>query len=495
MPRCLAAASIAAIALFAAAPDTRAASFDCSRAATRVETAICEDRALSALDNQMAQNYRALLNRTSGATESRIRSEQKTWLRQRNACGEDARCLNREYRARIQSIASWSGASASRETAAVKPAEEKPRTIVGGIFNRTARTAEPATAEPAEEKPGLLKRMITRVTPDFIRKDEEPEKTAPARRQQAQQEQPAPQQPLTIIGQRTVAKTAVRESEPVIATAEPAPRQKSVLRITSERQLAPPEPARQKSIPRQDLQPQVAAAEPARQKFVLRPATEQQADAPEPAPQLAARREPVSQGKWQDLDTGSGLTTRAPVLRTARTEPAREVDAPRRETARTKPEPVKEQARVETPALTYAPEDENEPPGQRILRQEPRVQMIKPLIVRDRPPAAEQSEPAIVDDESAALIDDAATAAIAPEVEPPAPQSIPELAALPDETPALPDETEATSSIPSPVKQALKSRFDTAYGSPNRIDLLSPLRQTRRFDPSRFDIFDEPTGG
>jgi uncharacterized protein len=494
MPRCLAAASIAAFALFAAATDVRAASFDCGRAATGVEVAICEDRTLSALDDQMAQNYRALLNRTSGATESRIRAEQKTWLRQRNACGGDASCLNREYRARIQNIASWSsGASAPRETAAAKPGEEKPRTIVGRILNRNASTPEPAKAEPAQEKPGLLARMIDRMSPDFARKDEEPEKPMPAR-QQAQQEQPAPQQPLTIIGQRTDAKTAVRESEPVIATAEPAPRQKSVLRITSERQLAPPEPARQKSIPRQDLQPQVAAAEPARQKFVLRPAAEQpQIAASEPALQVAARQESKPRRKWQDLDAGGSFAAPEPALRTTRTQPVGEIETPRVQTTRVKPEPVEASAASEIPALTYAPEEE--PAGPRILRQEPRVQMIKPLIVRARPPATEQSEPAVVEEEPSAPADDSVTAVVAPEVAPPAPEDIPELAALPNETPMLPEDNE-TSPVPVPVRQALKSRFDTAYGNPNRIDLLAPLRQTRRgFDPSRFDIFDEPAGG
>jgi hypothetical protein len=120
--------------------------------------------------------------------------------------------------------------------------------------------------------------------------------------------------------------------------------------------------------------------------------------------------------------------------------------------------------------------------------------MIKPLIVRDRPPALEPTAPPIADEEPAAPVDDTAAPTAAPEVEPVVPQDIPQLAALPDETPTLP-QPEERSPIPSAVREALKSRFDVAYGSPNRIDLLAPVRQTRRFDPSRFDIFDDPPGG
>jgi hypothetical protein len=177
-----------------------------------------------------------------------------------------------------------------------------------------------------------------------------------------------------------------------------------------------------------------------------------------------------------------------------------------------KPEPIEETAdRPLTSAMTYAPENEDEAPAQRILRQEPRVQMIKPLIVRDRAAAEaaapvldeEAPAPVAIDEEAPAPLVETETAALAPDPEPvaenldaPIPEdNIPELAALPNETPALPLDQEAASSVPAPVREALKSRFDTAYGSPNRIDLLAPVRQTRHFDPSRFDIFNDPSGG
>jgi uncharacterized protein len=474
MPRCLAAASLSALLVLSIASHADAASFDCSRAVKGVETAICEDRALSALDDQMAQSYRALLNRTSGATESRIKADQKNWLRQRNVCGGDSRCLEREYRARIQSIAASPGAApAPRETTATQENEDQPR----GVFGRTT---EPVKAKQTEEKPGLLARMIDRMTPNFTRKDEEPQKTEPARRQAEQPIVPAPQEPLVIVGQRPTQKAATKEPEPAAEAQEPARPKPVQSREPETVAAATPAPARQKSVPRQNLEPQVAAAEPVRQKYVLRPAVEQ----------------PKQQGKWQDLPTGSSVAAPEVTQRTttARTETAREPDTTRVKTTRVKPEPAQEPAQAEAPALTYAPENDGEPPAQRILRQEPRVQMIKPLIVRDRPAAAEPTAPAIADEERSASIDDAATAALAP-VEPPAPEDIPTPAALPNDGSTLPEKTAGTRPVASSVKEALKSRFDTAYGSPNRIDLLAPVRETRHFDPGRFDIFDEPAGG
>ncbi len=104
MPRCLAAALFAAIVLAAATPPASAASFDCGRAFTALEKAVCQDPRLGDLDARMARNYITLLNRISDSSATAIRADQKTWLKKRDACGDDTRCINREYRARIKKI-------------------------------------------------------------------------------------------------------------------------------------------------------------------------------------------------------------------------------------------------------------------------------------------------------------------------------------------------------------------------------------------------------
>ncbi|MBT3217972.1 MAG: DUF1311 domain-containing protein [Proteobacteria bacterium] len=67
---------------------TWAASFDCAKAATPVEKLVCDSPELSQLDDDLGANYRGLLDATEKDERHPIRSQQKEWLRFR-----DARCL------------------------------------------------------------------------------------------------------------------------------------------------------------------------------------------------------------------------------------------------------------------------------------------------------------------------------------------------------------------------------------------------------------------
>lgn len=83
-----------------------AASFDCAKAATAVEKAICADNRLGRLDEVLAQNYRAMsaANIGSGALAN-LRSTQRSWIATRNQCA-DASCIGKRYRERIDVICS-----------------------------------------------------------------------------------------------------------------------------------------------------------------------------------------------------------------------------------------------------------------------------------------------------------------------------------------------------------------------------------------------------
>jgi uncharacterized protein len=80
-----------------------AASFDCGKAQTNIEKAICEEPALSHLDEQLGSLY--LKVRGAGAHElkAQIIREQKGWVRQRNRqCGDaDIDCLKSIYSEQI----------------------------------------------------------------------------------------------------------------------------------------------------------------------------------------------------------------------------------------------------------------------------------------------------------------------------------------------------------------------------------------------------------
>jgi uncharacterized protein len=94
------------------------ASFDCTKAHTPVEKTICGSVALSLLDSNVAAWYES----TSGSLSSRAwgeqdrryldamthyKSEQKAWLKQRDACGSNAECLKKSMDARIAAMSAY----------------------------------------------------------------------------------------------------------------------------------------------------------------------------------------------------------------------------------------------------------------------------------------------------------------------------------------------------------------------------------------------------
>ena len=90
--------------------DTSAAgtpSFDCARATTPIEHAICADADLAALDRDMGARFRDHLDAASADDQKALRQQQREWLRQRDAaCGNHAEtelvaCLTERYRSRL----------------------------------------------------------------------------------------------------------------------------------------------------------------------------------------------------------------------------------------------------------------------------------------------------------------------------------------------------------------------------------------------------------
>ncbi|WP_349655841.1 lysozyme inhibitor LprI family protein [Xanthomonas sp. 10-10] len=85
-----------------------AASFDCKQAGTPVEKRLCAVPALGALDEQLDASYQALVQTTPRAAVAGVREQQRAWLRQRNACAQDARpddCLRHSLTARADVLA------------------------------------------------------------------------------------------------------------------------------------------------------------------------------------------------------------------------------------------------------------------------------------------------------------------------------------------------------------------------------------------------------
>jgi len=101
--RRLIAAAVAA--LLAAPAATGSPSFDCARAGTPTEHAICAAPILAELDSALAAAYAAARSGVSEARRQEVQATQRAWLAQRDACGGDRDCLERLMRARLVTLA------------------------------------------------------------------------------------------------------------------------------------------------------------------------------------------------------------------------------------------------------------------------------------------------------------------------------------------------------------------------------------------------------
>jgi len=91
-----------ALAALALACTAHASSFDCTSAASKTETAICNDPYLSSLDDKLAEQWRTTLDKV--ADPKTLKTDQRQWLKNRNACGALGACLRREYLMRLTEL-------------------------------------------------------------------------------------------------------------------------------------------------------------------------------------------------------------------------------------------------------------------------------------------------------------------------------------------------------------------------------------------------------
>lgn len=76
-------------------------SFNCARAGTEVEHAICRSSTLWAMDRAMSHIYGVLRDNTQPSVAQELLQAQRRWLAERDRCGGQHACLVRRYRARL----------------------------------------------------------------------------------------------------------------------------------------------------------------------------------------------------------------------------------------------------------------------------------------------------------------------------------------------------------------------------------------------------------
>lgn len=84
------------------------ASFDCSKAGTMVEKAICNSVGLAAYDRSLAQTYTQARtyyrSQNDAAAVNELSHSQKTWLKLRDSCNDNEKCLEKAMSNRVSDI-------------------------------------------------------------------------------------------------------------------------------------------------------------------------------------------------------------------------------------------------------------------------------------------------------------------------------------------------------------------------------------------------------
>lgn len=98
------AVAIAALVVLLSPTTGFAASFDCDRASTEDEYAICQNRDLNDLDVKMVTIFDIVKSLVMMGQRGALEDDQREWLSDRRRCDDDVRCLRRSYRKRIAEL-------------------------------------------------------------------------------------------------------------------------------------------------------------------------------------------------------------------------------------------------------------------------------------------------------------------------------------------------------------------------------------------------------
>jgi uncharacterized protein YecT (DUF1311 family) len=117
------------VALLVISSQLQATSFDCAKASTLVESAICSDPELSSLDDSLAALYTQTLRHSSSI--SQVKDSQRDWLKKRNQCKSE-QCLKIAYQKRLKELRTPTATRTAKTTALlVRPGDCVDTQIVG----------------------------------------------------------------------------------------------------------------------------------------------------------------------------------------------------------------------------------------------------------------------------------------------------------------------------------------------------------------------------
>jgi hypothetical protein len=139
-------AGLAAVAI-AGTAKPQSPSFNCDRARSASQVAICNDGTLARLDSEHERLFSRVHAAAEAGTQARMRREHPMWQRFRDLCGPDRICIAQRYRARIDELKAQAnpiriigeaprgeGRVIGRITGVLRPVEVPDLRILGGAL-------------------------------------------------------------------------------------------------------------------------------------------------------------------------------------------------------------------------------------------------------------------------------------------------------------------------------------------------------------------------
>ncbi len=119
----------AVIAILVTAQEAPAQTIDCNDAFTPDETTVCARRGLKRLDRNLGELFEDVVRDAPRNLRYMIREQQAAWVRARNRCRTDRRCIRAHYQARIRELNVTLGDDDDDPQA---PAAPQPPAVVAG---------------------------------------------------------------------------------------------------------------------------------------------------------------------------------------------------------------------------------------------------------------------------------------------------------------------------------------------------------------------------
>ena len=142
---------LSAGALLLVSPSGHAASFDCAKANSVTEKAICADGKLSKLDSDLSVTWK---NASDVAIDpAAMKSSQLQWLKLRDACGADISCLSARYNERLAALVSTQDQAGNRLEALMETNPGKSTDAEGKRCTADKRLCAQIVHEDADSPP------------------------------------------------------------------------------------------------------------------------------------------------------------------------------------------------------------------------------------------------------------------------------------------------------------------------------------------------------